>query len=172
MSGNFRDAFRKFIIHLIDRFRLRVFGSRSYHAFFHGHFADADAVICFIGNGFGNNIRSAVYRIGCRAHALFFVDKCKGFFFERLSCHLQPDNISKRLQSLFFCNGGPCPALRPVRPVQVIDHNECLGGFYLGFQFRGQFSLLPDAGNDLLLFIFQVPQVAQPFRKLAQYLVV
>ena len=172
MPCKLRYRLLKFIIHLIHRFSLRVFCSRSHPAFFHCSLTYPAPVIRIIGNGFGNDILRSCDCV-CRAlYALFFRDILLRRIFQRLFCILQHDKGCQRLQPFLLRDRCPGSPLRAIRTIQIFHSHLSLSCHDLLSQLLCHFTLFFNAGNDLSLLLLEISQIYQTLVQLSQLLVI
>ena len=172
VSRKFRRRLLKFIIHLINRLRLRILCRRDNLSLLHGRPADPTSIIRIVGNGLCDNILRTGDSVRRGFHILLLRNICFRRFLKRLLRILQHDQRSKRLQPLLLRNGSTGPPLRTVRTVQIFHRHLCLGCKDLRTQLFCHLPLLLDTGNHLFLLLLQIAQIDQSLIQLPELFIV
>ena len=146
----------KVIIHLVYRLLLLISCGGTYSSLIHCSLTDTDTIICFIRNVFCNDISGTADGLFHSFDFFFLRKKCFCLFFKRFLRHLEKDDVGQRSQTFFPGDDGTCTALRAVRTVKILYHNECLRCLDLFLQLRSQLALLLDAAQNLSLFILKI----------------
>ena len=124
-----------------------------------------DPVIRLVRNGLCQNVSGSVQGILHREDFFFLRKESFCIFLQWTLCQLQADEICQRLQTFFLCDRSSGPPFRTVGAVEIIHHHEGLCCQDLFFQLRRQFALLFYHRKNLLLFLFQISKIGQPFKK-------
>ena len=101
MSGKLFNRFFKFVIHLVNRFCLRIFCCRNDFSFFHRRFSDPCTIIRIIGNDFRNNVF-------CSGDCFFL---CLYFFSSEIYCFAVSSKGSFACCSIIYAAKGSNPFL-------------------------------------------------------------
>ena len=172
MSSQLLHRLFKLIIHLIYRLCLRIFCRRTDSSFFGSKITDVDSIICLIGNMLCNNVLCTSNGICHRSNLFFLGNKGFCFFLDGLACHLKHNNIGQRLQTFFLGNCCPGTSLRTVWAVKILYYYQCLCCQDLCFQLFCQFSLVLNAGKNLILLVFQISKISQSFVQVTKLLII
>ena len=110
-----------------------------------------------------NDVGSACQRIFRRRNSLFRINIIFGYLQRVAGCQfLRQHDFSKGLQPSFFGNLCPCPFLGLIRKIEVFQFLQLQNPSNRRFQFRRQFTLLSNTGQNLLLSFIKRTQIAQP----------
>ena len=172
MARRLPDGFLVVVVGLINRLGFFILGRGLEHSLPHGGAADVGAVLSVVGHPLRQDIPGAAYGLLRRLHALFLGNVRGRRLFKGLLRHLHENQVRQRLQPFLFCDGGSGAAFGLIGAVQIFHRHQGGRRADLMFQLRGQFFLVADGGDHLLLAVLQVAQIAQALVQIAQHLVV
>ena len=153
------------VVILIDGLGFLVPRRGNERSFFHCEVTDMDPVIRLVRNGLCQNVSGSVQGILHREDFFFLRKKSFGIFLQRTFCQLQADEICQGLQTFFLRDRRSGPPFRTIGAVEIVHHHKSLCCQDLLFQLRCQLALLFYHRKNLLLFLLQIPEIGQPFKK-------